>query len=86
MQHLKKVFVWYFFAAIYAVIITLLFILLPEQRIYTFLSGGNREIDSIIWENMYMTALLIYRFGDKWICYFFYFAIINKKTQLAIYK
>lgn len=85
MQHLKKVVFWYFFAAIYAVIITLLFILLPEQRIYTFLSGGNREIDSIIWENMYVTALLIIALVINGFVIFF-ISLLLKKTQLAIYK
>jgi len=81
MQHLKKVFFWYFFAAIYAVIIMLLFILLPEQRIYTFLSGGNREIDSIIWENMYVTALLIIALVTNGFVIFFISLLLTKKRS-----
>lgn len=81
MQHLKKVFFWYFFTAIYAVIITLLFILLPEKRIYTFLSGGNREIDSIIWENMYVTALLIIALVINGFVIFFISLLLTKKRS-----
>ncbi len=79
MQYFKKVLFWYFFAAIYAVIITLLFLLIPEQKIYNLLSGGTREIDSISWENMYVTALLIIALVINGFIIFFTSLLLTKK-------
>lgn len=59
MKHLKKVLVWYGYAVTYTVAVLLLFAILPEQQVYNVISGGQSEIDSAIWDNAFMSIVLV---------------------------
>lgn len=81
MKHLRKVCLWYCFAATYSVVMILLFVLLPEERIYSFWAGGSNEIDSISWENNYSIALLIISLAINGVIIFLTSLLLSKRRR-----
>ncbi|EGT5710514.1 hypothetical protein AGJ35_05350 [Cronobacter dublinensis subsp. dublinensis] len=59
MNIMKNILIWYFYTATYAIILTLLFIIIPEDALYSIIYGAHVETDAVAWDNIHITILLI---------------------------
>ncbi len=59
MNILKNLLIWYFYTATFVTIFTLLFIVVPEDSLYSIIYGAHFETDAVAWDNIHITILLI---------------------------
>ncbi len=59
MNILKNLLIWYFYTATFVTIFTLLFIVVPEDSLYSIIYGAHVETDAVAWDNIHITILLI---------------------------
>lgn len=59
MNILKNLLIWYFYTATFVTIFTLLFIMVPEDSLYSIIYGAHVETDAVAWDNIHLTILLI---------------------------
>lgn len=59
MNILKNLLIWYFYTATFVTIFTLLFIVVPEDSLYSIIYGAHVETDAVTWDNIHITILLI---------------------------
>lgn len=59
MSILKNLLIWYFYTATFVTIFTLLFIVVPEDSLYSIIYGAHVETDAVAWDNIHITILLI---------------------------
>lgn len=72
MNILKNLLIWYFYTATFVTIFTLLFIVVPEDSLYSIIYGAHVETDAVAWDNIHITILLIYALllNSLVICFF----------------
>lgn len=59
MNILKNLLIWYFYTATFVTIFTLLFIVVPEDSLYSIIYGAHVETDAVAWDNIHIMILLI---------------------------
>lgn len=59
MNILKNLLIWYFYTAVHVIILTFLFVIIPEESLYNLIYGIQTETDAVAWDNIHTTILLI---------------------------
>lgn len=59
MNILKNLLIWYFYTATFVTIFTLLFMVVPEDSLYSIIYGAHVETDAVAWDNIHITILSI---------------------------
>jgi len=83
MKHLKRVLLWYCFFSVYGAIFCLLYIGIPEIKLYEFIYGHGKEISEIGWDNTHMTILLVLDLIITGFCIFMISVFLDKDSSTS---